>query len=353
MKRQYKFIATLLILTFASFANGRTRYFELKTLKKGKELSFPVFSRTNDSIATKNINQLLQLSELELLDGYQTNNIFEKVSIDNGTIYGGKVEISYQLFSNNSKLLSIKFSESSCGATCAYWVRYYNFNSGNGDLIKLKDLFTPKGFTAFSRNVLKKRTTKFKKQLTKIDSSERANFLDVLSCYENDDLHDYYIKGTSIIIDGENCLSKNQKFDGLDMITRFDFAEFKNCLNNYGKVVFGMTNDSISEYHSYVLPQLFEGTIGSSLKILLIINHGYKNKMRGVYAYLKYGRGIYLEGELNDQELSMTENTEDFNENGYLNATFDGKEINGTWTNKKKTKTLKFIAIRRIAMTQQ
>lgn len=347
MTKQIKIITTFLVLLIASCAIGQTNYFEYKSLKKGMDFSFPVFSCLNDSLASRNINQLLQLSELELLDGYQKNNIFEKVSDNDGTIYGGKVEISYKILSNDSKLLSIQFNESSCGATCAYWVRYYNFNSGNGDLVQLKDLFTTEGFTIFRKNILAKRTANFKKEITKVDKTEREYLLDVLGCYEDDDLHDYYIKDKSIFIDGENCLSKNQKGFGIDMITKFNISEFNKYLNNYGKVVFGIISDNISKYRSYELPQLYEGTIGSSLKVLLIINHDYENKMRGVYAYLKYGQGIYLEGELNNQELILTENTDNFDDNGYINAFFDGKQINGTWTNKSKTKTLELKANRR------
>ncbi len=282
-----------------------------------------------------------------MLDGYQKDNIFEKVSIDNGTIYGGKVEISFEVISNNSKVLSMKFDESSCGATCAYWNRYYNFNSGNGDLVQLKDYFTPDGFASFNKKVLDKRRIKFKNEIMKVDSTEREYLLDVLDCYETDHIEDYYIKDKTIFIDGENCLSKNQKFFDLDMITKFNLIEFKSYLNDYGKSVFGITRDSVAKYHSNELPQLFKGFIDNSLPILLILDRDYENNMRGVYAYLKYGRGIYLEGELNNKQLTLTENTSDFEDNGYINATFDGKHINGTWTNKNKTKTLTFIANRR------
>ena len=333
-------------MTFANFSNGQTNYFEFKTAKNN-EFSFPIFNRTADTTTTRNINQLLQLSELELLDGYQTNNIFEKVAINNGTIYGGKVEISFAILTNNSKVLSMKFNESSCGATCAYLVMYYNFNSGNGDLVQLKDYFTPDGFVIFNKKLLKKRIANFKKEIMKVDSTERQYLLDVLGCYETDGLEDYYITDKTIFIDGENCLSKNQKFFDLDMITKFNLVEFKNYLNDYGKAVFGITKDNVAKYYSNELPQLFDGNIASSLQILLILNHDYQNKMRGVYAYMKYGRGIYLEGELNNKELNLTESTDNFDDNGYINAIFDGNNINGTWTNKNKTKTLKLIASRR------
>lgn len=346
---QFKFFSALLTMLLTYYASGQTKYFTCKSLTSGKEFSFPVFSLAADSFTTRNINQLLQLSELELLDGYQKKNIFEKISVDNGTIYGGKTNISFDILTNSSKLLSLRFDEASCGMTCTYWIRYYNFNAGNGDLLQLKDLFTAEGFAAFNKLALRKRSARFQKELVKIKSDQRETLLYVLDSYKEDDLNDYFIKDTSISVDGENCLSKNDKFSDIDMITKFNLHEFKKYLNDYGKTVFGIKNDSVSTYRSHELPQLFEGTIDSSLNILLVMIHDDKNKMRGGYAYLKFGRLIYFEGELNGKELILTEKKDNSDDNGYINANFDGNKMNGLWTNKNKTKSLKFIATRRTA----
>ena len=246
-------------------------------------------------------------------------------------------------------MLSLRFDEASCGMTCTYWIRYYNFNAGNGDLLQLKDLFTAEGFAAFNKLALRKRSARFQKELVKIKSDQRETLLYVLDSYKEDDLNDYFIKDTSISVDGENCLSKNDKFSDIDMITKFNLHEFKKYLNDYGKTVFGIKNDSVSTYRSHELPQLFEGTIDSSLNILLVMIHDDKNKMRGGYAYLKFGRLIYFEGELNGKELILTEKKDNSDDNGYINANFDGNKMNGLWTNKNKTKSLKFIATRRTA----
>ena len=101
---QFKFFSALLTMLLTYYASGQTKYFTCKSLTSGKEFSFPVFSLAADSFTTRNINQLLQLSELELLDGYQKKNIFEKISVDNGTIYGGKTNISFDILTNSSKI---------------------------------------------------------------------------------------------------------------------------------------------------------------------------------------------------------------------------------------------------------
>jgi hypothetical protein len=43
----------------------------------------------------------------------------------------------------------------------------------------------------------------------------------------------------------------------------------------------------------------------------------------------------------------MTEKNDQYDDNGYIDATFDGKEIKGTWIDKDKTKTLSFVATRK------
>ncbi|RYG00459.1 MAG: hypothetical protein EOO02_14850 [Chitinophagaceae bacterium] len=176
----YRSALTILTLILCSLAHAQSNYFQVKKVKT-KELNFPIFSGSVNVTVTKNINELLQLSELQLLEGHQQNNIFENVSVDRGTIYGGKVNIDYTVLSNNSKLLSVKFDEASCGATCTYWVQYYNFNAGNGSLIQLSDLFTKNGFSAFRDLVLKRRTRKFKQEIQQLDSNTRDMRMAVLS----------------------------------------------------------------------------------------------------------------------------------------------------------------------------
>lgn len=311
-----------------------------------KDFTFPIFSNPADRYVAGKINQMLQISELEILKGFETESIFERISVDGGGIYGSKVEIKFIVQNNNRKLLSVKFDESSCGATCAYWVKYYNFNSGNGDLIQLKDLFTQKGYEKFFAFATKRRIAQLKNEIRKLPLSERGDFEDINGSYEVDDLTDFYIKKNVLYIDGENSFSKNQKFASVEInrISRFKLSEFKSYLNEYGKSLFGLTNTSIKKYHSDVLPQLFEGKIGNQ-KVLLVLNTGYENEMKAEYVYAKYGKGIFLEGTLKNNELALTEKLLkaresgfiDYFDNGFVNAKFAGYNIIGTWTNNDKT----------------
>jgi hypothetical protein len=344
---RFNIIFILFSFLFANYTIGQANYFEHRTLRKDKDFSFPVFSHADDSFAVRSINQLLQLSELYLLDGYQKNNLFEIASADNGGLYAGKDKIGFNILTNTPKILSVMFDESRCGITCTYWVKYYNFNSGNGDRIQLKDLFTPDGFGSFNKIALMKRKNKFKKELNKLETGVRDNFPDVFDCIQDDDLQDFYLMDTSICIDGENCLSKNEKIGDFDMVTKFNLSEFKKHLNDYGKTIFGISHDTISRHRSYGLSQLFEGTMDDSLKILLVMEPYQKNQIIGGYAYLKYGRLISFEGELHNKKLLLVEKMNN-GDNGYFDVIFDGNQVMGAWTNKSKTKSFHFIAKRTI-----
>jgi hypothetical protein len=346
-----KKIALLFILfAFSSLCYAQQNYFQYKLEKfddEANKFSFPIFSNSSNRFATAKVNQMLQIAELELLKGFETKNIFEQVSIDDGRIYGGKVDIDFKVFDNNSKVLSVKLNESSCGATCTYWVKYYNFNSGNGDLIQLKDLFTKKGYEKFFALATKRRIAQLKNEIRKMPLAERGDFEGISGSYEADDLMDFHIKKNVLYIDGENSFSKNQKFASLEInrISQFKLSEFKSYLNDYGKSLFRLNKDSIKKYRSNVLPQLFQGKIGEQ-KVLLVLNNGYENEMKAEYVYAKYGKGIYVEGKIKANELSLTEKLArpktsgfiDYVDNGFIKARFDGQNIIGTWTDKEKLK---------------
>lgn len=337
---------SLLIFAFICVffnAQAQQRHFSYRTISRGKDFNLPIFSDSANHAVAKRINQSLQIGELELLKGHETKHIFEKVSIDRGTIYGGKVDLSFTISTNNNRLLSLKFNESSCGMTCAYWVSYYNFNAGNGDMIQLKDIFTKTGYKIFRRFATKKRILQFKKELLKLETEERKGFDEIIGSYEDDDLNDFCIKGNELLIDGENSFSKNQKFSGIETVCKFKLKEFYSYLNTYGKALFSKNTTNIADFRSNSLPQLFTGQIGTENILLLLVNND-ENSFKGEYVYVKYGRGIFLEGKLNGDKLLLTEYDADFKPNGSIEAKLKQNQLVGTWTSIDKKKTYKITA---------
>jgi hypothetical protein len=88
---------------------------------------------------------------------------------------------------------------------------------------------------------------------------------------------------------------------------------------------------------------------------MLVLNNGYENEMKAEYVYSKYGKGIYVEGKIKANELSLTEKLAqpresgfiDYVDNGFIEARFDGQNITGTWTNKDKTITHELLLTRK------
>jgi hypothetical protein len=331
-------IAAAAFALFALFSAypAQTAYFKYQMIEK-EGFSFPVFSNRTEKAATGKINQLLQLAELNLLKVPETEDIFEKARSDNaGTIYGGKTDIETTIEHNSGKFLSIKLNETSSGMTCRYWVQYYTFNSGNGDYIQLKDLFTEKGYRAFHKFAMKRRIADFKKELLKLEPHQREYLLEIIGSYEADELRDFYIKGGSIYIDGENSFAKNDKFYGVETVSKFKLAEFKDYLNDYGRSLFSISKEPVGKFRGDPFFQLFQGTIAGQ-KVLLLLNKNDNEEIRAEYVYLRYGRGLFLAGELKEDQLTLTEKIPGLEENGYINAKFDGRQIVGTWTNKDRS----------------
>jgi hypothetical protein len=88
---------------------------------------------------------------------------------------------------------------------------------------------------------------------------------------------------------------------------------------------------------------------------MLVLNYGYENEMKAEYVYSKYGKGIYVEGKIKANELSLTEKLAqpresgfiDYVDNGFIEARFEGLNITGTWTNKDKTITHELLLTRK------
>ena len=334
-----KNIIIILISLTPFLIYGQNDFFSIQEIKKGEDFSFPILKTTSDNEATNKINQFLQISELEMLKGYEDSNIFEHVSENDGTIYGGKTSLNYSIESNNAKILSLIFQEVSCGITCSYWINHYNFNPKNGDLIQLKDLFTENGFKYFKNTIAKKRTIAFKETIKDFKKETRENLEYVVSCYQEDNLENFFIKNDNIYIEGLNCFNKHDKFYDIETILKITLKEFQTYLNDYGKALFSISNESIIHYRSNSIHQLFSGTIAGQ-NVLLVLKPTYENNVMAEYVYLKYGKGIFLKGEFNNNLLTLTELDKEFNEIAKIEATFDKNKIMGSWISVDKNKKI-------------
>ncbi len=352
-------LIVLVILVLNPIAIAQSGFFKQDMVRSGRYFSFPIFSKPAHKQVAKKINSFLQLSELYIVaKPPYSGRIFEQSTANDGSIYGGKVDIRPTVYSNNYRVLSVGFAQSSCGATCGYWNSYYNFNSGNGDRIELTELFDPEGYRAFFNAVVKKRESKYRREvLKKVDSAEQEFYLETLSCFERDDRLDFYFRDKSIVIDGDSCLAKGQKFEGLDMKVGIDLKHFRRHLNSYGRAIFGLNKRNVSEFRSTELPQLFEGLVHDSFPIAMVLRKDPWGSYAGHYAYLKYGEGLALRGsevagEIVLEELVLSTDVSITPlgevrkplESGNVSGRLSGNKFEGMWMDTAGTKTYSFTA---------
>ena len=339
--------------------NAQQGYFRDTAIKDGQDFNFHIFSHGHEDRVSTRINRLIQLEELySLAKPPYSSRMFGQSKANDGSIYGGKTSIEAKVYSNNGRVLSMGFIESSSGATTHYWHKYYTFNSGNGDRIELRDLFTRDGYESFFKFVLNVRFSKYRREVRKkIEPQFQESFLETSGCFKNDNLRDFYVRKGTIIIDGDSCLSKNQKFDGLKMEVTIGSKSFKKYLNAYGRVVFGFSSSDISKFRSRELPQLFEGAVNGVHKFVMVLNPDWGDDYWGMYAYLKYGEGIALRGSISKNELKLTEymlspTTVDgplgeirkTQEMGTVSGRLTAQTFEGIWSDKEKAKQLPFYA---------
>jgi hypothetical protein len=338
--RQYLAIILTILWTTAF---GQSNFLKIKKISEGEEFHFPIIQCT-DKLVEEKINVHLQLGELDLIKGKERKSIFEVTTFNNGTIYGGKVSIDYEVLANTDKTLSIKFNQSSCGATCAYWVRYHNFNPKNGDRYGLKDFFNDTNYEIFKSIITPLRQNKIKEQIKQlIKSGDKLEHLEeyLYSYIENDDLDDFYFTSDSLYFDNENLLNKHDKFWDLDHITAISIETIKHLLNDFGKSAL-ITGVNLETFSSMTEPQLYEGTLNDKSKFYLLFKNNYQNNYIGTYAYKKYGRAIGLEGKLENEEYVFNEHNDNNDEVATIIFRQNGINLTGTWNDKKGTKlTLK------------
>lgn len=306
-------------------------YLKYNNKKARLNMNFPVFENPDQRVAVEKINKTLQLAELNLLVGYEKQDVFERTRKPFRGVLEGKVDMLPTITTNTEYLLSLHFNQSESYLTMYYWTTFYNFNPQNGDLIQLEDLFTDDGFKIFKKAVKRLRIATFKKHFDQKIPEELSY---IIEAYEKSDLRDFYIKDNAIFIDSDNCFYKNHKFSGTRMVYRFELNQFEEYLNNYGKVLFGLANNPC-HYDAYApscLPALYKGYVGEwPIQFYLNRPSIYSNHIRAVYVYSNYGKGIQLAGELDGNALELIERDESFDATAQISARVEGDKISGTW----------------------
>ncbi|HAA12445.1 MAG TPA: hypothetical protein DCE41_12400 [Cytophagales bacterium] len=332
----------LLFLTCSIIPSfGQSPYLSVEEITRGERFTFPLITSDNDLVDYK-INTYLQLAELELLKGHEHDHIFERVALDDGTIYGGAAAIDYEILQNTHRAFSVKLDRSSCGATCAYWNKYYNFNPQNGDRYFLQDFFGEAEFEVFKKLVTDRRKATLTDDLERIELTEEvAEFVKgyVGSAIEEDDLEGFYFTKDSIYLDIFHLLGKHEKSAGLTLLTAVAISDIAPLLNAFGESAL-ISGRHLGSYEAQQGPQLYFGTIHDQYDFVMLIRQDGETHHHGLYAYLKYGVGIYLDGKLQGDEYHFEEKNSQLEVTGNLSFQERGGVLTGTWTDPEATTTL-------------
>ncbi len=319
------------LLTTITLCSYSTEFLTYRKIVEQNEMEFPLFDNPENLKSIDKINRLLQIAELSLIIGHEKRTVFERTRILDNGIFDGKVTMVLKILENSDRVLSLKFDQEESYATMYYWTSYYNFNPQNGDLIQLEDLFTDIGYKAFVKKVKKKRIKDFRAYFK---NKVPKDLVHIEDSYANDDLNDFYIQGSKIFIEGDNCFHKNLKFSGVKTLHEFNLNYFQDYLNDYGKVLFGIKNNQ-THYNSYVsscLPALYKGHIGGSpIYFYLQKKSIYADDIQATYVYSKYGKGIRLYGEYRNETLYLTEDDENYKKRASIEAKIEGNTITGIW----------------------
>lgn len=330
----------LCFYTFNLFS--QQNYFEIKPIKSGADLSFPILkNNTKDSMVIEKINYTLQLSELKKIDK-KNADIFSIIKFKEEN---NEKSIGYKNFtieSNTNKLFSLKFNSIFSYPPSYQWQKYYTFNSTNGNLIHLQDIFTKKGFQLFKSMAIKRRLNQLTKEIEKNDKSLLSEFSDVFDYIKNDEFKDFYIKDTTIYIDEFNRQGKYQRVYGLNLITKYKLKELKPFLNQYGKALFGLANDSFLNFQTSLYPQLYKGFVRDSFPIVMLLEKHNDTSISGYYVYTKFGIGIELNGSLIGNKLSLTEQNGNNKTSAIIDATYSNALFTGFWQDIDRKKKYKF-----------
>lgn len=352
-KQNYLFILCF-FLNLSLF--GQKGYFTIHDITdEERYMSFPVLSG-GSIYAVNKINNHLQLSELEIINGKKYKSIFDRVTRDQLGLYGRKTALSYEVLSNSDRNFTIRLYQESCGMTCHYWVSYHNFNPQNGDRYSsLRDFFTEENYKHFHAYVTTKRQINLSRQIQEDEEYSKGyeeNAREFLELIAESDLKSFYFNNDSIFFDSSNLLHKNGPFQGLDHVIGIPIKDIAYLLNDFGKAAL-LTGKNLKNFRSESEPQLHEGTIASDLGIYMLFRREYTNEDEGtteyvgIYAYKKHGQGINLRGKEKGNSFDLTEYDDELEEKASLKFTLKNNVLKGTWTDLKTKKKLSFNAKRK------
>lgn len=284
---------------------------------------FPIFQTPEKDSVSLKLNYFIQSSLLNKLISGESSDPFD--ALDSASTF-----LNYQVLRNDARILSVRFTMEGCGAYCENYSLTYTFNSSNGELIQIRDVFTREGYKKAKRLIAEKRkkilreTIEHKKtEIEKAsadsavaDSSNSAAMIlrDQLDLYEEclgwrDSTtvngNDFSISDSSVwFVEGRCANHAMRAIDELDEFhNEIRIAYHPELLSDYGKYIFGLSEKYSPRPRRF---KIYSGDIAAQYPILFFENSTSGNTVY-TYCYKKYGQIIELQVQASQGHLNLIE----------------------------------------------
>jgi hypothetical protein len=296
-------------------------------------LVFPVLRSELHPEAAKKINKTLQLAELGLEVGPGTKDPLASIYED--TYY-------YTVLTNNAYMFSLEITTGHVGAGSHFRSIDYLFDAHTGDKIDPNGLFTASGKTKVKQMMYKRW-----KEAIKANVSDQYNGQTYKDCLvEAEKITEVEIlrmgvKENGIVAFGGGCLDGSIPNDPAFGPFTISFEELLTALTPYGVSLFIGSPESPAS-----LPRaLMKGKIDSKYNITLtFIQSDASGSVKGVIVYDRINSPIPISGTMTDNKIVFHEMDPANAPVSDIECTWDGKDLVGSFKNRKANKLMTFAA---------
>jgi hypothetical protein len=157
----------VLLLLASELTNAET--FSVKSLAFKGEMPY-VESSDSEVAAKMNASIYLDMLEMPAPENYGVGiqNVPEDIS-------NRQSDISFKVWRNDAKILSIETNAEGCGAYCETYSRYFNFDATTGDKIEPGELFTESGLATLNKQLMRQRKVRIDKEISNIKQEAKKN----------------------------------------------------------------------------------------------------------------------------------------------------------------------------------
>lgn len=318
------------------------------THKNGALYRFPLMG--GDSAAAIRINTFLQTQALEKLPDQHPESPFEEVW-PTGDSHNGVVGVDYSLAFVQPGILTVDLVLDSYQAFPSTSRRTYHFDARTGQLITLRDLFTPDGLVKTNAKITAKRL----QQVDDFLAGKKVGYAELRSdpeeaaeqkeMYENcrgwiekahpADADELRLERWGYVLAREPCGPRVQRaLDELELSSNRFYENDQALLSDYGRCLLVERRARCQRGSGSFAPGVYLGKIGERYAITLVIERITRDGQaaRAWYIYDNHDKTIKLEPSLGkDGRLLLAESGARF----ALSTTPNGG-LAGDWTQEGK-----------------